>query len=35
MVDASTAGLAVMTAAALSQDDSAPQVARQFEELFR
>ena len=34
-IDASTAGLAVVTAAVLPQDDSPPQVARQLEQLLR
>lgn len=35
MFDASTAGFAIVTAAGLLQDHSAPEVARQFRELFR
>ncbi len=35
MFDASTAGLAVVTAAILFQDHSPPQIASQFGQLFR
>ena len=35
MVGASTAGFAVVATAGLPQDDPQPQVAGQFEELFR